>query len=212
LSLRGAFDEEACSRLLATVQSTGDPAWRELVELLWPELTRLVRATRAMAVLARSEDHVANAVLLVLEKLSKDGCRAARLERTWREAHPDKTVGDWLRIVTANVARDYVRERTGRSSSALDKRLVLSLATLLPDDDELRPASMLSQTSSHAARELARWAEEQLPPDQRAALSSWLQAASFEDIATEIGVVDAAAAKRVVRAAVAALRRHANAA
>jgi DNA-directed RNA polymerase specialized sigma24 family protein len=182
---------------------------------LWPELTRLVRATRAMAVLAKSEDHVQNAVLLVLEKLSKDGCRAARLERAWREAHPDKSLGDWLRIVTANVARDYVRERTGRSSSgtrALDKRLVSSLATLLPDDDDLRPAPMLSQTSSHAARELARWAEEQLPKDQRAALASWLQAASFEDIATEIGVVDAAAAKRVVRAAVAALRRHANAA
>jgi DNA-directed RNA polymerase specialized sigma24 family protein len=168
-----------------------------------------------MAVLARSDDHVENAVLLVLEKLSKDGCRAARLQRAWREAHPDKTVGDWLRIVTANVARDYVRERTGRASpaaGALDKRLLSSLATLLPDEDELRPAAMLSQTSSHAARELARWADQRLPPDQRTALAAWLQAASFEDIASQLGIGDAAAAKRVVRAAVAALRRHANAA
>jgi DNA-directed RNA polymerase specialized sigma24 family protein len=217
------FDEEACARLLESVHAPAGPAWRELVAMLWPELSRLVRATRAMVVLGRSEDHVQNVVLLVVEKLGKDRCRAARLERAWRDAHPDKTLGDWLRIVTANVARDYVRERRGRArgdgnvrgdlEARLDKRMLASLATLLPDDDDLAPSTpMLSQTSRHAAHELARWAEHRLPPDQLSALTAWLQASSFEEIAAELGVADAAAAKRVVRAAVAALRRHATAA
>jgi DNA-directed RNA polymerase specialized sigma24 family protein len=209
------LDDEACSQLFARVKSTSDPAWRELVELLWPELTRLVRASRAMVALAQSDDHVHNAALLVLEKVSSDGFRAARLARAWTEAHPGKTLGDWLRIVTANAARDYARARTRKSGSgalAVDRRLVSSLASLLPDEDELGPASMLSQTSGYAARELARWADRELPPEQRAALACWLKGASFEEIATEIGAIDEAAAKRVVRAAVAALRRHANAA
>jgi DNA-directed RNA polymerase specialized sigma24 family protein len=209
-----AFDTDTCSRLLDAVQSTAEPAWRELVAVLWPELTRIVRSSRTMASFARSEDHVRSVVLLVVERLGKDGCRAASLHRAWRETHPDRTLGDWLRIVTTNVARDYVRERKGRAALAegeepADKRMVASLATLLPDDDELEPTAGLSATSAYAVRELARWARQRLPPDQLAALDSWLQGGRFEEIAQEIGVADGAAANRVVRAALAALRRHA---
>jgi hypothetical protein len=53
-----AFDEAACEALLARVNSTEDPAWREFVVLLWPELLSFVRRNRAMTPVARSEDHV----------------------------------------------------------------------------------------------------------------------------------------------------------
>lgn len=221
-----AFDGAACERLLARVASTAEPPWRELVALLWPELLRLVRKSRGMKALAHSDDHVHNAALLTLEKLGKDGCRAARLYAPWRDAHPGKSLDDWLRIVTTNVVRDYVRERSGRSGARrggtggeasssetrMDKRLLQSLATMLPDDDDLPPSAMLSATSSHAARELAAWAEDRLPEEQLAALTSWLAGSSFEEMAAELSIANAAAAKKLVRAAVATLRRYAIAA
>jgi DNA-directed RNA polymerase specialized sigma24 family protein len=210
------FDQDACRRLLAGVRATEEPAWRELLAMLWPELTRILRGARAMAVFAKSDDHVRNVVLLAMERLGKDGCRAAHLAEPWLVAHPDKTLADWLRILATNMARDYVRERTGRAARdgdapAPDKRLLGSLADLLRDEDELPPASLLSATSGCTARELARWAEGHLPPDQLAALTAWLGGASFEDIARELHLEGGPAAKRVVRAAVAALRRHAAA-
>jgi DNA-directed RNA polymerase specialized sigma24 family protein len=213
-----AFDQDAARALLARVRSTEDPAWRELLAALWPELSQMVRASRAMAVLARSDDHVRNVVSLAVERLGKDGCRAARLAGPWCAAHPDKTLRDWLRILTTNVARDYVRDRAGRAQAreegepVPDKRLLMSLATLLRDDDfDRHPSALLSATSGYAAKELAQWAEAHLPKDQVAALSAWLHGASFEDIAADLKIADAAAAKRMVRAAVAALRRHASA-
>jgi hypothetical protein len=206
------LDEEACARLLASVRSTEEQGWRELVALLWPVVAWLVRTSRAMAVLARSDDHVRNATLLVMERLGKNGCKAARLQRPWGDAHPDKTLVDWLRIVSANVARDYVRERAGRAGAALDKRLVGSLATLLPDEDDLPRGADLSSTSAHAARELVRWAEGNLPSDQLAALGAWLDGEDFGAMAASLAVADAAAAQRLVRAALATLRRHARAA
>jgi DNA-directed RNA polymerase specialized sigma24 family protein len=223
VAVEPTFDGPACERLLAAVRSTADPAWRQLAALLWPEITRMVCGSRGMTVLGRSDDHVRDVALLVLEKLGKDGCRAAHLLAPWREAHPGKTLGDWLRIVTANVVRDYVRDRSGRgargdrrapatAAEPLDKRLLHSLATLLPDDDDLPPAEALSATSGHAARQLAAWAESRLPRDQLAALSAWLQGTTFQEMAAEYGLADAAAAKRLVRAAVASLRRHAVAA
>lgn len=210
-----AFDEEACERLIEGVRSITSAEWRDLVALLWPELTRTLRASRAMVALAKSEDHVRNAAVLVLDKLGKDGCRVASLYRPWRDAHPDKSLRHWLTIVTTNVARDYVKERTGRAEGSPDKRLLASLATFLPEGDDLDalvPSSMLSATSSHAAHELLRWADERLTPEQRTALGAWLEGASFEEIAIQVRVADGSAAKRVLRAAIAVLRRHADAA
>lgn len=221
------FDGATCERLLADVRSTTDAAWKQLVALLWPELARLVRRSRGMTVLAGSEDHVRNATLLVLEKLGKHDCRAAQLHRPWRDAHPGATLDDWLRIVTTNVVRDYVREQSGRvarrkaesprepapgDAEPVNKRLLHSLATLLPDDDDLPRVSALSATSEQAARQLAAWAESRLPEEQLTALSAWLEGASFEEMAGELSLADAAAARKLVRAAVASLRRHAVAA
>jgi hypothetical protein len=82
----------------------------------------------------------------------------------------------------------------------------------MPDADDLPIAEGLSATSRHAARELASWAEARLPAPQSAALEAWLSGGSFEEIGLSLAIGDGAAAKRVIRAALAALRRHAAAA
>jgi DNA-directed RNA polymerase specialized sigma24 family protein len=211
-----SLDAEAADGLLRAVRSTSDPAWRELAALLWPELLGLVGANAAMVSLAATEDHVREAALLVLEKLGRRDCRGARLYVAWREANPDRDAGDWLRIVATNVARDYARERRGRASTGPDgrrpdKRQLEVLATLLPDGDDLPAATTMSATSRHAARELAAFASGRLPTDQGRALAAWLAGASFEELGRDLGLEDAATAKRLVRAAVASLRRHATA-
>jgi hypothetical protein len=44
-------------------------------------------------------------MLLVIEKLGRDDCRAARFHAAWRDAHPDKTVRDWLSNSTPRSVR-----------------------------------------------------------------------------------------------------------
>jgi DNA-directed RNA polymerase specialized sigma24 family protein len=204
----------AWDRLLRAVRSTGEPAWRELAALLWPELLAYVRATPSMTGIGATDDDVREAVVLVLEKLGRGDCRGARLYVTWREANPGRDAGDWLRIVATNVARDYARERRGRGDwngkrPVPYRRSVELLATLLPDEEDLPASTTLSATSRHAARELATFASGRLAPDQGQALADWLSGASFGDFAVALALEDASAAKRLVRAAVASLRRHA---
>jgi hypothetical protein len=209
---RPTLDVETAERLISTVRSTQGSTWRELVALLWPTVAWYVRTSRVMMVLARQDDHVQAATLSVFEKLSRNGCQAIRLFGAWREAHADKTILDWLQIVSTNVCRDYVRACTGRGAGddGIDKRLLNSLATLLPDEDALPKPSTLSATSTHAAREIARWADEHLPAAQRRGLEAWLAGDDFDVIAEAMALADAAAAKRLVRAAIASLRRFAS--
>jgi DNA-directed RNA polymerase specialized sigma24 family protein len=188
-------------------------AWSELVERLWPELTRLVQGSRSMGPLARSEDHVRSAVLRIIGKLERSERRALRLYPAWRAARPDSTHADWLRIVSTNAVRDYVRERLGAVSKdektsglrPVNKRMLDSLATMLPDDDAFgtRPRFTDAQT----ARQLMEVARARLPEAQYAALTSWISGATFEEISSELKLESPEAANRLVRAAQAMLRR-----
>jgi hypothetical protein len=86
----------------------------------------------------------------------------------------------------------------------LAKRLLNELAKQLPlDDVGVRPPVTDAQT----ARQLLEFAQRELPPDQRTALLEWLQGASFEMIAETSALPGPEDAKRLVRAAVAVLRR-----
>ncbi len=128
---------------------------------------------------------------------------------TWRQRHPDKTFADWIRIVTRNVVRDGLRQRLGTARAAdLDpspsvKRLLNEFASS-PALETLgfRPPVTLAQT----ARQLLEFAGSHLPADQCGALAHWIRGASFEDIAAELRVGEAVG-RRLVRAAVATLRR-----
>jgi DNA-directed RNA polymerase specialized sigma24 family protein len=211
--VRGEGNARA-GELALVVRSTDDPAWAELVDHLWPTLLHGIRGSRTMGPFGRSEDHVREAALRVVERLAADGCRALGRYAEWREAAPGRTFDTWLRIVSTNVLRDYVRERVGRPSARpegapeYNARLVDSLAAALPSDELLgnRPPVTLHQT----AREILEFAAERLPAAQLAALRAWLGGASFDEIASEQGLDGEHAARKLVRAALATLRRFAE--
>lgn len=210
---RRRADDDRTERLAVTVRSTSDAAWPELVDAVWPDLLRTLRGSRAMGPFGRSEDHVRETALRVVERLAADDCRALGTYPAWRDAAADRDFRSWLRIVTINVVRDYVRERVGRpdrrpeGAPEYNNRLVDSLASALPANDLVgdRPPVTLYQT----AREVLEFAAERLPPPQLAALRTWLGGGSFDDIAAEQGLAGEDLGRRLVRAALATLRRFA---
>jgi RNA polymerase sigma factor (sigma-70 family) len=203
-----ALDAELCEAL-ALRATTGDQrACRELVEHLWPAWVSMVRTNRSMAGLARSEDHVHDVVTRLVEKIGRPDGRGLLLYPPWRERNPDKNFLDWIRIVTKNAIRDYVREQLGstrtRPGEISVKRLLNEFASS-PALDELgiRPPFTAAQT----ARELVEFARGRLSEAQLRALGLWLEGADFEEMAEELALT-AEEARKLMRSAVATLRRH----
>ncbi|MEZ4437677.1 MAG: hypothetical protein R3B72_01195 [Polyangiaceae bacterium] len=196
---------------LAQRVASGDAeAFRELMLVLWEPSLRLIGGSAAMRGLGTGDDEVREVVTRLMAKLERDDFRALKLYADWQPRHPDKTFADWFKITAANVVRDFGRERRGsdrqRVSGELSKkRLLNDFAKTLPGGDELglRPA----MTDAQTARQLLAFARDRLAPDQLAALEAWLEGASYATIASSRGLAEAAAAKRLVRAAVAVLRR-----
>jgi hypothetical protein len=199
------FDVEACEKLVTVAIEGDETAWQKLVELLWPTWIGLVRGSRSMGNMGRSEDHVNNVVARLIEKLSPRGGGALGLYAAWREGNAGKDFGDWLRIVTANTVRDYLRHTLGRSKTRdpdlpSAKRL-LNEFSASPAIDEVggtRPAF----TAAQQARQLLDFARMRLAPEQYQSLVAWLQGGEPDD--DEDGAEDA---KKRVRAAIAVLRR-----
>jgi DNA-directed RNA polymerase specialized sigma24 family protein len=201
------IEPEKCELLVARVKRGDQNAWQALIEHVWPALLNVVRGSRTMGPFAKNDDHVHDVLAKVVEKVGKDHARGLWLYAAWRDRHPDKTFEDWIRIVTSNVMRDHVREAMGDAAvfelpSA--KRLFNEFATS-PVIGELgiRPPITNAQT----ARELFEFAQSRLPEDQLRALVLWVEGASSEEIAAELGLADEEAAAKLVRAAVAVLRR-----
>ncbi len=197
---------------MARVCELDKAAYGELVAHVWPFLEHAVRSSRAMGPLARSEDHVRDVMTALCEKIEPEGGTALGLYPAWRAANPGRTFEDWLRIVAAFTARDHVRRTLGRATRARDpdepspKRLLNEfVASPAADDPALaaRPAFTAAQT----ARQMLAWAERRLPRDQLAALLLWMEGADFDEIGEELAGGDVEAARRLLRAGVAALRR-----
>ena len=193
---------------LARRVAAGDAAaFRALFELLWEPCLRFARGQSALR--GASEDDVREVVTRFIAKLEQEEHRALQLYLDWATRHPEKTFADWLKIALSNAARDYGRELRGGEARAVPgepsaKRLLNELAKQLPlDDVGVRPPVTDAQT----ARQLLEFAQRELPQDQRTALLEWLQGASFEMIAESSALPSPEDAKRLVRAAVAVLRR-----
>lgn len=200
----------ARAEALAMRAADGDRgAQRDLVEAMWPVWSLLVQGSRSMGSLGKSDDHVRDVLTHLVEKLSKQDGRGLRLYRPWRERHPDKGFEDWMRIVVANAVRDHVRERLGdtRAPAAPGdpsvKRLLNEFSqSPLIEKIGARPPMTAAQT----ARQLLEFAQDRLPADQYGALTRWIEGASFEEIEEELGL-QSDAARKLVRAAIAVLRR-----
>lgn len=208
--MKAVFDLEACEALVARACDNDDEAWRTLVETLWPVWRVWVGRSHTMGSLARSQDHVDDVVAELIDKLSPHGGAALGLYGAWRELNADKTFEDWIRIVTSYTVRDYVRRALGRSRARepglpSQKRLINELYAS-PAIDEVggaRPA----YTAAQMARQLLEFARDRLTPEQYGALTLWLAGADFDEIAAELGTGDAEDGRRLLRAAVATLRR-----
>jgi DNA-directed RNA polymerase specialized sigma24 family protein len=208
--LFGRIDVPRCEALADRAAAGDANAWKALVVQLWPALPALVRASRSMGPLGRSEEDVDDVVTKLIEKLGGKGGHGLTLHRAWRDRHPDKTFEDWLRIVITNAVRDHLRaeggvsRRTNPSRDPSAKRLLNEFAAS-PQIDSLgvRPQMTAAQT----ARQLLQFAKGRLPAAQLAALTSWIAGADFADIQAELGLMDPQEAAKLVRAAVAVLRR-----
>lgn len=186
-------------------------AWKAFVVRLEPLLLQLLRRSRTLGPLRHSVDDCRTVMISVLERLSKDDFRGLRLYQPWAEANPGKDFGDWIRIVTVNIARDHMTSRLGARSdnkAHVNKRMLNTLASLLPTDEDQRLAFRPSMTNVQMARELLEYAARSLEPTQLHALRRWMDGASFEDISEELTLATPRDADKLVRAALARLRRH----
>ena len=159
---------------------------------------------------ARSDDHVDAVVGALVEKIARPDGRALRRYVDWRASRSDQTFANWIRIVTKNAIRDYLRDQLGTSNRTpagepSAKRLLNEFATAPAADVERghRPPVTAAQT----ARELLDFAHSRLPAGHFRALRHWLAGESFEEIGRTDGE-PAAEARRKIRASVAVLRRH----
>jgi hypothetical protein len=190
-----------------------DAAWKELVVQLEPHLIALLRRSRTLGPMRHNVDDCRAVMISVLERMKKDDYRGLRLFQPWVAANPEKDFGDWIRIVTVNMARDHVSSRLGDAARSddeppLNKRMLNTLASLLPSDDDHRLAFRPLITNDQLARELMEYAVRTLDPVQLRALTLWIQGGSFEELATELDLPRPQDATRLVRAALARLRRH----
>jgi len=198
------LDEVLCAELAARALAGDTTASRRLVEVLWPWLMDFVRSNRSMRGRADREDEVRNVVTQIVEKV----VRRLSTYPNWQATNRDKSIADWGRILAKNAIRDYLRERLGpRPAPGAEpsaKRFLNDFTSWeqLEERGE-RPPRTLAET----VRELLEFASAQLPAAQVAALARWLEGADAAEIGKALSV-PAAEAQRLVRAAVATLRRH----
>jgi hypothetical protein len=197
---RPVVDWKRCEALAARGADGDEQARRELVEVLWPVWTSMVRGSRSMVGLGRHD----------VEKLDRGNGHALGLYRSWRAEHADRAFEDWMKIVVSNTVRDHLRERLGPTR-----------AWTLPDDpsvkrflNEFTCSPLIEQlglrpplTASQTARQLLEYARERLPADQYGALMRWLDGATFAEIEEDLEAHEPDAGRKLVRAAIAVLRR-----
>jgi hypothetical protein len=206
-------DLAALANYVPRVVSGDEAAWKELVGRLEPLLLQLLRRSRTLGPLRHNLDDCRAVMISVLERLNKDDFRGLRLWAPWAEANPGKDFGDWIRIVTVNLARDHMSARLGDRArggdeAPLNKRMLNTLASLLPGDDDQRLAFRPAMTNVQMARELLEYAARSLEAIQLRALRRWMDGASHDELAAELGLASPRDADKLVRAALARLRRH----
>jgi hypothetical protein len=194
--------------LLRQVIRRDATAWMELFTRFGPVVERTIRATRAMGSYRRSDDDVRNVMASVFERLRRDDFRALRTFDAWHARNPEKGFTDWLTIVTVNVARNYVAGKLGSPdvNGTSVKQLVNTYAEAFVEDDRL--VQLPHMTNKETAQRILEFARAHLTSDQLCALEGWLEGKDFTELATQFGWPDARDADRLVRAALAKLRRH----
>jgi DNA-directed RNA polymerase specialized sigma24 family protein len=195
-------DEEIVSRVVR-----GDTAaWMSLFSKYGPVVTAIARTNRAMGSY-RAEDDVRNVMAQVFERLRRHDYRALRTFAAWREKN-QKTFSDWITIVTVNVIRNYIVAKLGapQADRSSVKQMVNTFADGLQlDGDE--PIVRPQMTNRETAHQILEYAQDHLAEDQMAVLAGWLEGSSFDELAAELHLPDGRAADKLLRSALAKLRR-----
>lgn len=222
-----SLDIARCELLAIQVLQGDTASWRALVEHIWPHLLRQI-AARPWLRARGTEDDARNIATSVLERLRRDDHHALRQYFDWKQRKQDKTFLDWLFIVSTNVARDAFRVERGRPPNVNPGQVGSTRGPATSSDDGTGPATpsvkrFLNEVSAsgvleeagfrppitthQTARQVLELAARRLDRDQHDALELWLQSYEPGDIAAALGLENAEAATRLVRSAIAILRR-----
>jgi hypothetical protein len=178
--------------LVAAAAAEDEHAWQALWARIEPALSRMLAQPHVLGRLAHREDDRASIAVAVMARLRERRFYRLRMYLDARRANPRLRFSSWLRVVAKRVGIDHLR--ASRDPIA---------GTLHTGDASERPPV----TNRGTAHELLRHAADVVPPDQLRALEMWTRSDSFADIAATLGMADAAAAERAVRAALERLRR-----
>ncbi|MFN0246544.1 MAG: RNA polymerase sigma factor [Kofleriaceae bacterium] len=196
------------NELVAKVLRGDTTAWMSLFSKYGPIVAAIARTNRSMGSYRSSEDDVRNVMAQVFERLRRDDYRALKTFAAWLEKNTTKTFDDWLTIVTVNVIRNYISGKLGvpnADKSSLKQKVNTFADELKIDGDE--PLVRPQMTNRETANQILEYARDHLADDQLAVLAGWLEGSTFDELAAELHLSDARAADKLLRAALAKLRR-----
>ena len=199
---RGAASlrDRTCEELAAAVVAGDAAAWKTLVRQLGPAVLSFAESARPLGHRRRDADATHEVLTAVLERLRKDDFRALRTYFAWRGApqNSERSLDDWLRIVTHRVACDYVTHRMRR-------RALQTLGVAIDTGIAWTPDGP-GVTDCQAVRQILDHAERELPEEQAKAVRQIAEGKSITDISAALGEAREVVEKRL-RAAYARLRR-----
>jgi hypothetical protein len=194
--------------LVERTVSGDEAAWQQLWSAVEPPLTRIIARPRFLGPLGRNEDERRNIIVAVMARLRADEFARLRIYLDARRDNPLLSFVGWLSVVTKRVGIDYLRahpEYQRRCDAGRSRPGAWVHQTQLPESKLFGARPPV--TTRVTARRIVDHAGESLPVAQRRALALWTQGEDLADIAREVGLADAQAAHRVVRAALDRLRR-----
>lgn len=109
--LLGASNLAALAADIPRVIDGDAEAWSELVILLEPQLFLLLRRSETFKPLRHDMNETWAVIFAVMVRLRADNFRGLRMWESWANSHPEKHFGDWIQIVTDNIAREHVSSR-----------------------------------------------------------------------------------------------------
>ncbi|MBA3460395.1 MAG: sigma-70 family RNA polymerase sigma factor [Deltaproteobacteria bacterium] len=201
--------DELIEHLVAEASTGAEAAWQGLWAAIEPPLSRIIAQPRFLGRLGQREDDRRNIVVAVMARLKTDHFARLRMYLDAKQQNPRLRFLGWLRVVAKRVGIDYLRSHPDyvRRHDANASR-----PGAWVDAEELPSASQIfgdrpQYTNAGTAQELLAYAAGVIPPEQRRALELWAQSESFDEIAKQLKLPNAAAAERVVRAVIERLRR-----
>lgn len=202
--------------LLASAAAGEREAWSTLLEQLAPQVRRLARGNSKLKTrgLTKSEDDLHEVCTLTYERLRAGDF--ANLKHFVAQVHTNgeqaQSFDSWLYGLVDFAVRAHLRQRYGRAPKAPSvspqpsKRDLGTFSGRLEPDDEVL-AQTLGLTQRVAASEILDYVHASFDAEETRAMHLfYLEEKSYADVASELGLEDAAAAEKLVRRLNARLR------